>query len=173
MNCSEIADFNLGYDCPLFEGILDFVKLIAGSSLTAAKKLISETLQIKKKSLPHSSLNTQPKSYLKMGPGTNESNSLTNEIKPKIDEYCIDNDEISDFIESDKTRRKVCAKYCFETTISSNIQPISINWFGGWHHAQRDEAGGFCYVNDIVIAIQYLLKFFKRILYIDLDVHHG
>ncbi|KAK4886153.1 hypothetical protein RN001_002424 [Aquatica leii] len=50
---------------------------------------------------------------------------------------------------------------------------IAINWFGGWHHAQRDEAEGFCYVNDVVIGIQLLTKSFPRVLYVDLDVHHG
>lgn len=50
---------------------------------------------------------------------------------------------------------------------------IAINWFGGWHHAQRDQADGYCYVNDIVLAILKLRQQFKRILYIDLDVHHG
>jgi hypothetical protein len=33
-----------------------------------------------------------------------------------------------------------------------------INWFGGWHHSRQSEASGFCYVNDIVIAILYLLQ---------------
>lgn len=32
---------------------------------------------------------------------------------------------------------------------------------------------GFCYVNDIVIAILELLKYHPRVLYIDIDVHHG
>ena len=50
---------------------------------------------------------------------------------------------------------------------------ISINFNGGWHHAQTDEASGFCYVNDIVIGILKLLKKFKKVLYIDLDCHHG
>ncbi|XP_046384410.1 histone deacetylase 8-like [Ischnura elegans] len=50
---------------------------------------------------------------------------------------------------------------------------IAINWCGGWHHAQRDEAKGFCYVNDIVIAIQKLREKFDRVLYIDIDAHHG
>ena len=50
---------------------------------------------------------------------------------------------------------------------------VAINWAGGWHHAHRDSAAGFCYVNDIVIAIHKLQAKFKRILYIDLDVHHG
>ena len=50
---------------------------------------------------------------------------------------------------------------------------IALNWGGGWHHAQRDEASGFCYVNDIVLAIQHLRKVHDKVLYIDLDVHHG
>ncbi|XP_071445150.1 histone deacetylase 8-like [Hetaerina americana] len=50
---------------------------------------------------------------------------------------------------------------------------VAINWCGGWHHAQRDEAKGFCYVNDIVIAIHKLRERFDRVLYIDLDAHHG
>ncbi|XP_037041160.1 histone deacetylase 8-like isoform X2 [Bradysia coprophila] len=50
---------------------------------------------------------------------------------------------------------------------------IAINWCGGWHHAQRDNAEGFCYVNDICIGIQKLREKFKRVLYIDLDTHHG
>lgn len=37
----------------------------------------------------------------------------------------------------------------------------------------RDEAEGFCYVNDIAIAIQRLRSQFQRVLYIDLDIHHG
>jgi histone deacetylase 8 len=50
---------------------------------------------------------------------------------------------------------------------------VAINWGGGWHHGQRDEASGFCYVNDIVLAVQHLRKVHDKILYIDLDVHHG
>lgn len=35
---------------------------------------------------------------------------------------------------------------------------IAINWAGGLHHAKKCEASGFCYVNDIVLAILELLK---------------
>lgn len=41
------------------------------------------------------------------------------------------------------------------------------------HHAKKSEASGFCYVNDIVLAILELLKVHARVLYIDIDVHHG
>jgi len=48
-----------------------------------------------------------------------------------------------------------------------------INWAGGLHHAKKSEASGFCYVNDSVLAILSLLEYFPRVLYIDIDVHHG
>ena len=41
------------------------------------------------------------------------------------------------------------------------------------HHAKKSEASGFCYVNDIVLAILELLKSKERVLYIDIDIHHG
>lgn len=50
---------------------------------------------------------------------------------------------------------------------------IAINWAGGLHHAKKSEASGFCYVNDIVLGIIELLRFNQRVLYIDIDVHHG
>ena len=50
---------------------------------------------------------------------------------------------------------------------------ICINWSGGLHHSKKSEASGFCYINDIVIAILELLKVHARVLYIDIDVHHG
>ncbi|MES1905232.1 MAG: Histone deacetylase 3, partial [Paramarteilia canceri] len=50
---------------------------------------------------------------------------------------------------------------------------ISINWNGGLHHAKKSNASGFCYVNDIVLGCQLLLQQFKRIFYVDIDVHHG
>ncbi|KAI5059924.1 hypothetical protein GOP47_0024344 [Adiantum capillus-veneris] len=50
---------------------------------------------------------------------------------------------------------------------------IAINWAGGLHHAKKCEASGFCYVNDIVLAILELLKYHERVLYIDIDIHHG
>ncbi|KAJ3167688.1 hypothetical protein HDU88_002135 [Geranomyces variabilis] len=50
---------------------------------------------------------------------------------------------------------------------------IAINWDGGRHHAFRDRASGFCYVNDIVVGIIELQRRFPRVLYLDLDIHHG
>lgn len=50
---------------------------------------------------------------------------------------------------------------------------IALNWAGGLHHAKKSEASGFCYVNDIVLGIIELLRYYNRVLYIDIDVHHG
>jgi len=57
--------------------------------------------------------------------------------------------------------------------LNHKMYDIAINWSGGLHHARKDEASGFCYVNDIVLAILELLKYHPRVLYIDIDVHHG
>lgn len=50
---------------------------------------------------------------------------------------------------------------------------IAINYAGGLHHAKKSEASGFCYLNDIVLGIIELLRYHPRVLYIDIDVHHG
>lgn len=57
--------------------------------------------------------------------------------------------------------------------LNHNEADIAINWAGGLHHAKKGEASGFCYVNDIVLAILELLKYHQRVLYIDIDIHHG
>ncbi|ODQ54156.1 histone deacetylase Clr6 [Saitoella complicata NRRL Y-17804] len=89
------SKFNVGEDCPVFEGLSEFCSISAGGSIGAAQKL-----------------------------------------------NCGDSD-------------------------------IAINWSGGLHHAKKREASGFCYVNDIALAIMELLKYHQRVLYIDIDVHHG
>ena len=42
--------------------------------------------------------------------------------------------------------------------VASGQTDIAINWTGGLHHAKKFEASGFCYVNDIVLAILELLR---------------
>jgi len=65
--------------------------------------------------------------------------------------------------ESLDAARKLCTKE----------SDIAIAWGGGLHHAKKAEASGFCYINDIVIGILQLLRCYPRVLYIDIDVHHG
>ncbi|CAF3635043.1 unnamed protein product [Rotaria sordida] len=91
----QMQRFNVGEDCPVFEGVYEFCQISAGGSLAGAVKL------------------------------------------------------------------------------NRKLTDIAINWAGGLHHAKKSEASGFCYINDIVLAILELLKYHQRVLYVDIDVHHG
>lgn len=45
---------------------------------------------------------------------------------------------------------------------------------GGTHHGRAGRASGFCYFNDPVFAIlTFLASSIERVLYVDLDAHHG
>jgi histone deacetylase HOS2 len=92
---AQLKQFNIGDDCPVFDGVYNYSAIYAGASLDATQKLIS------------------------------------------------------------------------------GASDIAINWSGGLHHAKKFEPSGFCYVNDIVLSILNLLRYHPRVLYIDIDLHHG
>jgi acetoin utilization protein AcuC len=50
---------------------------------------------------------------------------------------------------------------------------VAFNISGGLHHAMAARASGFCYINDVVLAILFLLRRGRRVAYIDIDAHHG
>jgi acetoin utilization protein AcuC len=59
--------------------------------------------------------------------------------------------------------------------VMSGAATHAMNISGGLHHAHRDRASGFCIFNDPAISIAYLKKKYalQRILYLDVDAHHG
>lgn len=57
--------------------------------------------------------------------------------------------------------------------LRKDLRTIAINWDGGRHHSFKSRASGFCYINDIVLAIQKLRRNFSNISYVDFDLHHG
>lgn len=61
-----------------------------------------------------------------------------------------------------------CALFALENGCALNIA-------GGTHHAFAERGEGFCLLNDMAIAANYLLhsNLVKKILVIDLDVHQG
>lgn len=61
---------------------------------------------------------------------------------------------------------------CAERVLSGSCD-AAFNMAGGLHHAASYRASGFCYVNDPVIAIQRLRAAGARVLYLDVDAHHG
>ena len=50
---------------------------------------------------------------------------------------------------------------------------IAFNLLGGFHHAFPERAAGFCYLNDVALACMKLADTGKRVLYLDVDAHHG
>lgn len=89
------ALYGLQYDCPYFEGLSEYVRLVAGATIQASDSLVNEQSK------------------------------------------------------------------------------IAIHWNGGRHHAKKAKSAGFCYVNDIVLAILRLRERFSTVMYIDFDLHHG
>jgi len=49
----------------------------------------------------------------------------------------------------------------------------AFNPSGGYHHAHPENASGFCYINDVALACIIFAEQNKRVLYLDVDVHHG
>jgi acetoin utilization protein AcuC len=62
------------------------------------------------------------------------------------------------------------AKMIAEGKLDHGFNPMA-----GLHHARRGSAAGFCVFNDIAVAIEVLRKEagINRILYVDIDAHHG
>ncbi|MBI5015503.1 MAG: acetoin utilization protein AcuC [Deltaproteobacteria bacterium] len=52
--------------------------------------------------------------------------------------------------------------------VDRTFQPV-----GGFHHAGRGHAEGFCYVNDMGVALEHLRARGLRVACVDLDAHHG
>jgi acetoin utilization deacetylase AcuC-like enzyme len=52
---------------------------------------------------------------------------------------------------------------------------VAVNLGGGFHHAYADHAEGFCYINDIAVAIRALQQesLARRVAVVDCDVHQG
>ncbi len=57
--------------------------------------------------------------------------------------------------------------------ILSGSAEVAFNPSGGFHHAGPERASGFCYINDVALACTILAEEGKRVLYLDVDVHHG
>jgi acetoin utilization protein AcuC len=59
--------------------------------------------------------------------------------------------------------------------VMSGQVSYAMNISGGLHHAHPGQASGFCIFNDPAISIAYLKKKYgiNRLLYLDVDAHHG
>jgi len=57
--------------------------------------------------------------------------------------------------------------------ILSGDAEVAFNPSGGLHHAGPERASGFCYINDVALACMIFAEVGKKVLYLDVDVHHG
>ena len=67
----------------------------------------------------------------------------------------------------------VGASICAAREILQGSTKIAFNPSGGFHHAFPARAAGFCYMNDVVLAIMELTGAGKKVLFLDIDVHHS
>jgi acetoin utilization deacetylase AcuC-like enzyme len=72
-------------------------------------------------------------------------------------------------------REIIIANGTVQCALFAKQHGIAMNIAGGTHHAFTDRGEGFCLLNDIAIAANYLLdnELAKQILVVDLDVHQG
>ena len=57
--------------------------------------------------------------------------------------------------------------------VTSGRVDVAFNISGGLHHAAAGHASGFCTFNDPAVAINLLLQKGLRVVYVDVDAHHG
>ena len=111
----------------------------------------------------------------------NNSEVPTND-KP-TDTYILNSETKQYNLEGDCPNFSYLPMYCQVITgatlnlldhLSPTERLIGINWDGGRHHAFKQRASGFCYINDVVLLIQRLRKAqLNKITYVDFDLHHG
>lgn len=86
----------------------------------------------------------------------------------------------NDIFVSEKTPDAVKACVASVVTVVDNV--LRGNYNSGvalirppGHHAEKDTAKGFCFVNNVAVAAKYALDEFnlQRVLIVDFDVHHG
>lgn len=84
-------------------------------------------------------------------------------------------DDVPVFEDMHAAAVRVCqATLAAAQAVHSGLVDHAVNFSGGLHHAMPDRASGFCVYNDIGVAIRWLLdQGVERIVYVDVDVHHG
>ncbi|KAG0054231.1 Histone deacetylase 8 [Gryganskiella cystojenkinii] len=122
------------------------------------------------KTMPHYALDSPPTSTAKVEAREESDGPTDSDI---LEEYGLVHDcsvfeGIGDYTEFVAGSTIQAAKL-----LNDDAFDIVLHWDGGRHHAQKDMAAGFCIINDIVLGIMELQKNYSRVLYLDLDVHHG
>lgn len=72
-------------------------------------------------------------------------------------------------------RELIITQGTIDCSLAALENDIALNVAGGTHHAFADRGEGFCILNDMCVAANYLLDhgYCKKIMIVDLDVHQG
>lgn len=72
-------------------------------------------------------------------------------------------------------RELIITQGTIDCAVSAQKNGVALNVAGGTHHAFAERGEGFCLLNDMAVASNYLLdqKLVSKILIVDLDVHQG
>jgi len=72
-------------------------------------------------------------------------------------------------------RELIITQGTINCALSALENGVALNVAGGTHHAFTDRGEGFCLINDIAVAANYLLHkgLVEQVLVVDLDVHQG
>jgi acetoin utilization deacetylase AcuC-like enzyme len=72
-------------------------------------------------------------------------------------------------------REFIITQGTIDCSIAALANGIALNVAGGTHHAFADRGEGFCILNDMCVAANYLLdhNYCKKIMIVDVDVHQG
>lgn len=164
----DMEIYGLKDECTPFPGLWQYARLTAGATILAARYLI----ECDRETIPRSP-SISPRNSL----GSLRTNSADH-IPSNIDEsFHHAHQALSPpgKLESSPSKdgRTSNTSNTSNSPPPSQLAPVAIHWMGGRHHAKREEANGLCYVNDAVLGLLQLINHFERVLYIDIDVHHG
>lgn len=72
-------------------------------------------------------------------------------------------------------RELIITQGTIDCALSAQKNGVALNVAGGTHHAFAERGEGFCLLNDMAVASNYLLdkNLVSKVLIIDLDVHQG
>lgn len=72
-------------------------------------------------------------------------------------------------------REKMITQGTIDCALYALNQGVALNVAGGTHHAFEDRGEGFCLLNDMAVAANYMIhhNLVSKILIVDLDVHQG
>jgi len=72
-------------------------------------------------------------------------------------------------------RSRLAVQGTINATFMALQDGLSGNLAGGTHHAMPGHGEGFCVLNDVAVAIRVIerSRWVRRVLIVDLDVHHG